>query len=179
MNHNNDSGYDSSYSDGDEGIRSGFDPVQDQGKHLPRRYDSNAFDRIDLNNENLSPLLIDNKEVYYKGFLSLTEEDKAKVLLGFLITTDEDPSLDNLRVTHPGERAEKYKIWKDKEFVGIKKWLTIALSTILLISIVGFVGVFLYFSLKGGVLDSDGLFNGVLTTIQEVFRVLFTSPSEL
>lgn len=134
---------------------------------------------LGFNPTNISPLLIDNKQVYFQGFLSLTDEDKAKVLLGFLMNSTKAPELNNLEPENVESTKAKHELWKDKELFGIKKYGTITFLAVAVIGIIAFLGVFIYITLKQGVLDENGILSGLLTSVQEVLRILFTSPADI
>lgn len=123
-----------------------------------------------------SPLLIDNKQIYYQGFLSLSEEDKAKVLLGFLVTNN-TPSLDNLEELNPVSIREKNNISKENKIFKLKFYGIYGILIILGITAIAIIGTFMYLSLDKGVLDENGVLTGILTTFQEVLKVLFTDPT--
>lgn len=139
----------------------------------------NQFENIGLNEDKMAALLIDNREVYYRGFLSLTEEQKAKVLLGFLILNNGIPDINNLVPETTDKVKAKHELWKDKELFSIKKWGSIGFLTLAIIGIIAFLGVFIYITLKQGVLDDNGILSGLLTSVQEVLRILFTSPADI
>lgn len=137
------------------------------------------FEVRELNPENLSPLLVDNKQVYYQGFLSMSEEDKAKVLLGFLLASPEKPNPNNLEPESVEKTKAQHELWKDKELFSIKKYGTISFLSLAILGIIIFLGVFVYITLKQGVLDENGILSGLLTSVQEVLRILFTSPGDI
>lgn len=140
---------------------------------------SNQIETLGLNPEKLNPLLIDNKQVYYKGFLSLNDEDKARVLLGFLLTSHASPDINNFDPETVEKTKAKHDLWKDGELFRIKKYSSIGFLVLAGIGIVAFLGLFVYITLKQGVLDENGILAGLLTSVQEVIRILFTSPGDI
>lgn len=140
---------------------------------------SNQMETLGLNPEKINPLLIDNKQVYYQGFLSLNDEDKARVLLGFLLTSHASPDINNFDPEVVEKTKAKHELWKDKELFSIKKYGSIGFLALVGIAIVVFFGLFVYTTLKQGVLDENGILTGLLTSVQEVLRILFTSPGDI
>lgn len=115
------------------------------------------------------PLLIDNKEIYYKGFLSLSEEEKARAMLGMMMTLQTAPDIYNLDNLVPGTIKERHEINQSQ----IKLKFKLYASVFLIAIIVVVLGVFTYMSLTKGVLDDNGALSGILSTIQEVLRIIF------
>lgn len=140
---------------------------------------SPEFETVGLNPTNISPLLIDNKQVYFEGFKSLSDEDKSRVLLGFLIRNNLAPDHNNLEPETTENTKAKHELWKDRELFSIKKYGTIIFLGLAVLGIVAFLALFVYITLKQGVLDENGILSGLLTSVQEVLRILFTSPGDI
>jgi hypothetical protein len=121
-----------------------------------------------------NPLLVDNKLVFFKGFQTLTEEEKSRVLLGFLLTSEIDHY--NLENTKPTSLIEKHKIHKDNKIFKLKFWGSAVMIGLAIIAILSVIGLFVYMSLQKGVLDENGILTGIMSTLQEVLRILFTDP---
>lgn len=136
----------------------------------------NGIEYQSLDTESKNPLLIDNKEVYYQGYLALSEEDKARVLLGFLMING-DPSLTNIEDLSPRTIRERLDIGKENKLFKLKFYGLTGLLVVTAIIAVVVIGLFMYISLDKGVLDDNGVVTGVLSTLQEVFRILFTDPT--
>lgn len=124
----------------------------------------------------VKPLLIDNKQVYYKGFLSLSEEEKARVLLGMLLT-NQDPVLNNLDDLNPATLTERINISKDNKLFKLKFYGLTGLIGIVILTAVAVIGIFLYLSLDKGVLDENGVLSGILNTLTEAIKILFSDPT--
>lgn len=125
---------------------------------------------------NTNPLFIDNKEVYFRGFKSLSDEDKARVLMGFLLE-NQDPSLSNLDNLNPNILVEKNNIHKDNKMFKLKLYGLTALIAIIGITAVAIIGTFMYLSLDKGVLDENGVLSGILSTLTEAIKILFSDPT--
>lgn len=133
-----------------------------------------GIDKREFNITEHSPLLIDNKEIYYKGFLALSEEDKARVLLGMMMTIKNDPELYNLDSLGPVSYKERHQVNRDNLQFKLKFYGTIVLVGIIVL----IIGIFTYMSLQKGVLDENGALTGIMNTLQEVLRIIFTdTPS--
>lgn len=133
--------------------------------------DSNQLniDKREFNITEHSPLLIDNKEIYYKGFLALTEEDKARAMLGMMMTLKNDPELYNLDNLGPVSYKERHQVNRDNLQFKLKFYGTIVLVGIIVL----IIGIFTYMSLQKGVLDENGALTGIMNTLQEVLRIIF------
>lgn len=123
-----------------------------------------------------NPLLIDNKRIYYQGFLSLSEEDKARVMLGMLLTNQE-PSVNNLENLNPVSLVERNNIHKDNKLFKLKFYGLAGLIGIVIITAIAIIGTFMYLSLDKGVLDENGVLSGILNTLTEAIKILFSDPT--
>lgn len=139
--------------------------------------DKSEPERRELNFTEHSPLFIDNKKVYYEGFKALSEDDKARVLLGFLQESIGSPPLDNLDNLNPSTLREKHQITRDNIQFKLKLWGTGAVLGLLIIGGIIVLGLFTYMSLDKGLLDENGTFSGIMSTLQEVLRILFTDSN--
>lgn len=122
------------------------------------------------------PLLIDNKQVYYRGFLSMSDEEKARVMLGMLLTNQE-PVLNNLEDLNPSTLIERNNISKDNKLFKLKFYGLIGLIGIVILTAIAIIGTFLYLSLDKGVLDENGVLSGILNTLTEAIKILFSDPT--
>lgn len=122
------------------------------------------------------PLLVDNKQVYYRGFLSMTDDEKARVMLGMLLTNQE-PVLNNLEDLNPSTLIERNNISKDNKLFKLKFYGLIGLIGIVILTAIAIIGTFLYLSLDKGVLDENGVLSGILNTLTEAIKILFSDPT--
>lgn len=154
----------------DDGQSSGLPPetsfLENELERDPKKF---YPEKRDFNYSDHHPLLIDNKEIYYKGFLSLKDEDKARALLGMMMTLQTSPELYNLENLTPGTLREKHEIKQSNIKLKFKLYTTVVLIAVAVI----ILGVFTYMSLTKGVLDDNGALSGILSTIQEVLRIIF------
>lgn len=137
----------------------------------------NPFERRGIDYTAESPLFIDNKKVYYEGFKALTEEDKAKVLLGFLFDSVNAPSLDNLDDLNPTKMRERHQISRDNLQFKLKFWGSTAVIVVLIVAVLVILGLFTYFSLDKGLLDENGTLTGIMSTLKEVIGLLLSSST--
>lgn len=159
----------------DSGLFQTTDPGSDQ-VNKDTTVDGIDFRPLEVATRN--PFIIDNREVYYKGFLSLNEEDKARVLMGYLLLYDA-PSPTNIEDLNPQTVRDKHLLNKDKKLFNLKFYATAAVIVLIVVAGIAIIGTFMYLSLDKGVLDENGVLTGILSTLQEVFRILFTDPTSM
>ena len=137
----------------------------------------NHFERQSLDYNESPPLFIDNKKVYYEGFKSLSEEDKARVLTGFLVEMQNAPAIDNLDNLLPTSLREKNQISRDNLQFKLKFWIITIVIGLLIIASIIVMGLFTYTSLDKGLLDENGTFTGIVSTLKEVLQIVFTDTT--
>lgn len=112
---------------------------------------------------------IDPKVIYYKGFLELSEEDKASVLLGYLATS-QDPEANMFMSPEEIERKlGMHKLESTRELFNIKKFslylmYVVAFGLLIFIIVVGYQGF-----KNGALMDvkSDSV-NGVIEILKAI-----------
>lgn len=72
---------------------------------------------------------------------------------------------------------ESFQLERDKKVLKIQTWAIIGIVVFLILLIATIVGVFLYLSLKKGVLAESGIISGLATTLKEVMKIIFTMAS--
>lgn len=81
---------------------------------------------------------VDNREIYFRGFQSLSEVEKAKVLTGFLLSNGA-PDASTLTVNEKIKVVEtEHAIWKEKEDQKNRKILTYAGFVVMVILLLFF-----------------------------------------
>ena len=118
---------------------------------------------------------IDNRMIYYKGFLTLTEEEKAKVLLGFL-TAGQEPEIDFLGDLSIEQKTtytkSKYELWKDKQDFTNKNIVTFIAVGLIVITIIGLLSFLAYGAMKAGVTNDNTMFGEIFKNIIDLFKLL-------
>lgn len=112
---------------------------------------------------------IDITEVLRRGYKNLTLDEQATVAAGYLATqsqilspfdTDEEVA----------EKKERLRMEADSHRTGnIMRFVMFGLVILVILSIIGLV---IYFASKG-ILNDTGLLHGVITLLQDVFKVIF------
>ncbi len=70
---------------------------------------------------------------------------------------------------------EDFRDYKDRKFFGVKLFIAYGLSILFMFFIIIFVLLFIYITFKDGTLNDNGIGVGILNTVQEVLRIIFTS----
>ena len=114
---------------------------------------------------------IDHREIYRRGFTTLTSDQKDTVLVSLLIQNGA-PNTSNLT---PEEailvKQTEHSFWKERQEINFKKiawWASLITAAIIMVGIV-------YFASKTGVLSDTGSFNSVLNTVGSIWQQLFGS----
>jgi hypothetical protein len=154
----------------------GFSSSENLSTGEPIGPSKNGIEYQGLDIVETKPLLMDNKQVYYRGFLSMTDEEKARVMLGMLLT-NQDPILNNLDDLNPSTLIERNNISKDNKLFKLKFYGLIGLIGIVILTAIAIIGTFLYLSLDKGVLDENGVLSGILNTLTEAIKILFSDPT--
>lgn len=81
-----------------------------------------------------------------------------------------DKELQKIRI----ENA-KFALSKKRSFFTLQIFMGYSLAILLMAMIVTFVGLFMYVTFHEGMLSESGMGSAILQTIQEIFRILFTS----
>jgi len=137
---------------------------------------SSEQEKLELISVDKKPLYLNNKLVYYKGFMTLTDDEKARVLLGFLASSN-DPDLYNHDFNNASSLKEKHEIKNNNMMFKLKFYGISIIVGILLIMTIVFFALFAYTSLDKGVLDENGTMSGIINTLKDVLTILFTDPT--
>lgn len=112
---------------------------------------------------------IDHREIYRRGFTTLTSDEKDTVLVSLLIQNGA-PNAQNLT---PEEaiiaKQTEHTVWKDRQEFNFKKlvwYASVVVGIVVILSIV-------YFASRTGVLTDAGNFNSILNTIGAIYQQLF------
>jgi hypothetical protein len=97
-------------------------------------------------------------------------------MLGMLLT-NQDPILNNLDDLNPSTLIERNNISKDNKLFKLKFYGLIGLIGIVILTAIAIIGTFLYLSLDKGVLDENGVLSGILNTLTEAIKILFSDPT--
>lgn len=111
---------------------------------------------------------VDFNELMLRGFDNLTFEEQKFILRTLFLPKQTDPK----ELEH---QKNIFGLEKDKTLFKAKLiafWLVL---TCVLLFAISFAGVFIYITLKQGVLTNDGVITGLFGTIVEVLKILFTS----
>lgn len=114
-------------------------------------------------------LVVDKNFIFYRGFMSLTEQEKASVLTSFLLKDDTEFS----ELTSPEDveiAKGKLSLWKDKQDFLIKQMASGAGLAMAVILFFGLVGLIVWM-----VVHDAGKDNSIVnTTIGSIFDFIKT-----
>lgn len=129
----------------------------------------NEVQGVDFKPKKEDVFFVDNREIYYRGFNTLSEDEKSKVLTGFLLTHGA-PDASGLSVAEQLKKKEtEHVIWKDVEEQKNKKILTYAGLVILIVLII-FFGVEIR---NGGFLSDKDNASSFLSLISKIADLLY------
>lgn len=114
---------------------------------------------------------VDHREIYRRGFSTLEETEKDKVLVS-LLTTHGAPSISKVSIQDmiQAQQAE-HTVWKDREEFNFKKVVWVVGVVVGVLTIVGILAA----AASSGVLTDSGNFNAVLSAIGAIYQQLFGS----
>lgn len=113
----------------------------------------------------------DITELIQKGFENLTEEEKRQKTES-LIRYNRHRAQEKSRAMR-----DEFRFYKDRKFFGLQIFLGYSLAIMLMVFITTFVGLFIYVTFREGMLNEAGIGVGILNTIQEIFRIIFSSTT--
>lgn len=114
-------------------------------------------------------LAIDVTEILRRGFKSLTDDEKAIIIAGYLSNQKSQLSIFDT----PDEVREKTtKLEMDQSNNKTKNTIAVVGLIVAAVGFFSLIGVMIYTVAKQGVLSDSTLFQGVLTMVQEVFKVI-------
>lgn len=114
---------------------------------------------------------IDVTEILRRGFRALDQDEQANVVAAYLATQKQQLSP---FLTPFDEEIARSKL--ELEYAQNKNntWFRIGSAIFLALVAVILLGFFIYIILKQGVLTDAGVLQGFMSTIQEVFRAIFS-----
>lgn len=163
-----------------------FNDDEEVGGLSDQRFQDRNIEDLENLSKETNPLYLSNIKVYYEGFKSLSDEDKAKALLGFFMERyytepkeDKSPDPNNLENLNPVSLRERHNLNKEDKLFKLKFYGTVILIGLLITAAITVVILFTYMSLDKGVLDESGTLTGILTILQDVLRIIFmdSAPS--
>lgn len=114
-------------------------------------------------------LAVDVTEILRRGFKSLTVDEQAVIIAGYLSAQKSQLSVYDT----PDEVKEKMtKLEIENNNNKTKNIMAIGGFAVAIIAFLGLTGVLVYTVTKQGVLSDSTVFQGVLTMMQEVFKVV-------
>lgn len=113
---------------------------------------------------------VDYREILLTRFDQLDPVDQQHVLRTLLLNQK-----DNTPAKTIAEQTEEFALEKEKTIFRNRLYaLWIVLGSFMAFAFI-FAGVFVYITLKNGVLNNDGVITGLFNTIVEVLKILFGS----
>lgn len=113
---------------------------------------------------------VDYREILLTRFDQLDPVDQQHVLRTLLLNQK-----DNTPAKTIAEQTEEFALEKEKTLFRNRLYaLWIVLGSFMVFAFV-FAGIFVYITLKNGVLNNDGVITGLFNTIVEVLKILFGS----
>lgn len=114
----------------------------------------------------LSPM----DELVHQSFMGMDKRQQLSIINGFILTHGKDITK-NLDL-----QKSEFELEKDKRMFELKTLFAKVVGGSLILMALALVGVFVYVALKQGILADGGVIVGLFNTIQEVFKVIFTTP---
>lgn len=113
---------------------------------------------------------VDYREILLTRFDQLDPVDQQHVLRTLLLNQK-----DNTPAKTIAEQTEEFALEKEKTIFRNRLYaLWLVLGSFMAFAFI-FAGVFVYITLKNGVLNNDGVITGLFNTIVEVLKILFGS----
>jgi hypothetical protein len=113
---------------------------------------------------------VDYREILLTRFDQLDPVDQQHVLRTLLLNQK-----DNTPAKTIAEQTEEFALEKEKTLFRNRLYaLWIVLGSFMAFAFI-FAGIFVYITLKNGVLNNDGVITGLFNTIVEVLKILFGS----
>jgi hypothetical protein len=113
---------------------------------------------------------VDYREILLTRFDQLDPVDQQHVLRTLLLNQK-----DNTPAKTIAEQTEEFALEKEKTLFRNRLYaLWIVLGSFMVFAFI-FAGIFVYITLKNGVLNNDGVITGLFNTIVEVLKILFGS----
>lgn len=108
-------------------------------------------------------------DVIQKGFDNLTDEEKAQRISNLSRYAQRRAEQEKQK------KREEFNDYKNRKFFGLQIFIGYGLALLFMFFIVVFVSLFIYITIKEGTLTDNGVGVGILTTIQEVLKIIFSS----
>lgn len=139
------------------------------GENNPRRRDRRVRQTRNWGNR-AGDEHVDYREILLTRFDQLDPVDQQHVLRTLLLNQK-----DNTPAKTIAEQTEEFALEKEKTLFRNRLYaLWIVLGSFMLFAFI-FAGIFVYITLKNGVLNNDGVITGLFNTIVEVLKILFGS----
>lgn len=113
---------------------------------------------------------VDYRELLLTGFDKLDPADQQHVLRTLLLNQK-----DNTPGKTIAEQTEEFGLEKEKTLFRTRLYAFWLVLGIFMLFAISFAGIFVYITLKNGVLSNDGVITGLFNTIVEVLKVIFGS----
>lgn len=111
------------------------------------------------------------EEILRRGFRQLNEDEKANVIAAYLVTQKQNLSpFDSAEVIH----EKRLRFQTEQQTHSTRQIFMLGIGILLVLAILTVIGVTIYTVSKQGVLSDSGLFQGMFTMLQEVFRVIMS-----
>lgn len=111
----------------------------------------------------------DFSDLAIKGFDSLTDEEKIKRAESLVRYAK------NKAMREKEDREEEFRNYKERKYFGLQMFIGYGVAKLFMTFITAFVVLFVYVTFKDGTLNDNGVGVGILQTIQEVLRIIFSS----
>lgn len=111
------------------------------------------------------------EEILRRGFKQLNDDEKANVIAAYLVTQKQNLSpFDSAEVAH----EKRLRFETEQQTHSTRQIFMLGIGILLVLAILTVIGVTIYTVSKQGVLSDSGLFQGMFTMLQEVFRVIMS-----
>ena len=113
---------------------------------------------------------VDYREILLTGFNNLDPVDQQHVLRTLLLNQE-----DNTPKKTVAEQTEEFGLEKERTLFRNRLYaFWLVLGAFMIFAFI-FAGIFVYITLKNGVLNNDGVITGLFNTIVEVLKIFFGS----
>ena len=113
---------------------------------------------------------VDYREILLTGFNNLDPVDQQHVLRTLLLNQE-----DNTPKKTIAEQTEEFGLEKERTLFRNRLYaFWLVLGAFMIFAFI-FAGIFVYITLKNGVLNNDGVITGLFNTIVEVLKIFFGS----
>lgn len=111
------------------------------------------------------------EEILRRGFKQLHPEEQANVIAAYLVTQKQNLSpFDSVEVAH----EKRLRFESERQTHSTRQIFMLGIGILTVIAILTVIGITIYTVSKQGVLSDSGLFQGMFTMLQEVFRVIMS-----